>query len=136
MRIWPYFVMAALVAPLATADKLTFDERVELTRGLMAEYATVKQFLPRSKKALPFEASGTYDKQRLEAAGKEYGPAARVGDLVQVTKVDIEDDKIVLQINGGFKGGRKWYRNVQVGMGPTMTPIGSGDSNAPGGTEV
>jgi len=136
MRIWPYFVMAALVAPLATADKLTFDERVELTRGLMAEYATVKQFLPRSKKALPFEASGTYDKQRWEAAGKEYGPAARVGDLVQVTKVDIEDDKIVLQINGGFKGGRKWYRNVQVGMGPTMTPIGSGDSNAPGGTEV
>jgi hypothetical protein len=29
----------------------------------MAEYATVKAFLPRSKKPLPFESSGSYDKK-------------------------------------------------------------------------
>ena len=48
---------------------------------------------------------------------RESGPAARNGDLVQVTKIDIGDDKLVLQINGGFKGGRKWYQGVQIGMG-------------------
>jgi hypothetical protein len=130
-------VSVALAGSATAADKLTFDDRVELTRGLTAEYATVKQFLPRSKKPLPFQSSGNYDKTRWEDAGKEYGPAARVGDLVQITKISIEDDKIVMQINGGFKGGRKWYQGVQVGMGTTTSPIGGlGDSNAPGGTVV
>ncbi|HZT31748.1 MAG TPA: hypothetical protein VFA33_17810 [Bryobacteraceae bacterium] len=137
MRSWyAAAITLAMVAPLAGADKLTLDDRVELTRGLMAEYATVKQFLPRSKKPLPFSSAGKYDKAVWEGAGKEYGPAARVGDLVQITKVSIENDKIVLQINGGFKGGRKWYQGVSVGMGPTMSPIGGGDSNAPGGTVI
>src|SRR6266545_4677846 len=104
MRFW---LPAILLLPLAAqAEKLSWDDRVELTRGLTAEYATVKQFLPRSKKNLEFDGAGTYDKSKWEEAGKEFGPAARVGDLVQITKIEINDTSIVLQINGGFKGGR------------------------------
>jgi hypothetical protein len=56
---------------------------------------------------------------------------------VQVTKVDIGDDKLVLQINGGFKGGRKWYQGVQIGMGGSTAPVSTNsDSNAPGGTSI
>src|SRR5512147_1191129 len=46
--------------PLPGDQKLTFDERVELMRGLMAEYATAKTFLPRSKKSLQVETNGTF----------------------------------------------------------------------------
>jgi hypothetical protein len=56
--------------------------------------------------------------------------------LVQVTRIEIEDDKIVLQINGGFKGGRKWYQGVQIGMGGNTAPISNNDTNAPGGTAI
>lgn len=137
MRGWPPIVAAlALLSPMAGAEKLTFEDRVELTRGLTAEYATVKQFLPRSKKPLPFEASGDWDKKKWEEIGKEYGPAARVGDLVKITKLSIEDDKLVLEINGGFKGGRKWYERIQVGMGTSTAPIATGNSNAPAGTSI
>jgi hypothetical protein len=119
---------------------LTIDDRVELTRGLTAEYANVKVLLPRSKKALEFDArSGAYDKQEWSAIAKESGPAARTGDTVQVTKVDLFDDHILLQINGGFKGGRKWYQGVQVtgGMGGSQVPMNNtNDSNAPGGTSI
>ena len=70
-------------------------------------------------------------------SGKQLGPAARPGDLVQVTKVDIDDDKIVLEINGGAKGKRKWYQNVEVGMGNSTTPINSQQNTAaPGGTTI
>src|SRR5207302_11255136 len=64
---------------------------------------------------------------------------ARNGDLVQVTKVEIESDRIVLQINGGFKGGKKWYEGVQMsgGVGGAQVPIGNrNDTNAPGGTSI
>lgn len=118
------------------AAKLTQEQRVELMRGLMAEYATVKAPLPRSKKPLPFDAAGTWDKAKWDEAGKEFGPAARVGDLVQITKVAIEDDKILLEINGGLKGGRKWYERIEVGMGGRTSPIGNQVSNPTAGTNL
>jgi hypothetical protein len=132
-------VVALLPGLLSAGNQLTWEDRVELTRGLTAEYATVKILLPRSKKALEFDSNGSYDKNAWAEVAKESGPAARTGDLVQVTKIDIEDDKIVLQINGGYKGGRKWYQGVQIsgGMGGTNVPLDRGnDSNAPGGTSI
>jgi hypothetical protein len=136
MRIWAA-CLAILSAPLLHGqDKLTEGDRIELTRGLTAEYATVKQFLPRSKKPLPFESTGTYDKKVWASAGKEYGPAARVGDLVQVTRIVIDADKLVLVINGGFKGGHKWYQGVQIGMGGGTTPISQNASNSTAGTTI
>jgi len=123
------------------ADKLTMDDRIEIIRGMTAEYAKVKVLLPRSKKALEFDASkGTYDKKGWTEIAKESGPAARTGDTVQITKVDIGPDHILLQINGGFKGGRKWYDGVSIGAGPSTTPtqvpMGNNDTNAPGGTSI
>ena len=55
---------------------------------------------------------------------------------MQITKVDIGDDKITFEINHGMKGGRHWYQNVQIGMGGATTPIAQGDSNAPNGTSI
>src|ERR1035438_7213136 len=111
MRAWTavFAIFVTLTPLLSGADKLTEQDRIELVRGLLAEYATVKQLLPRAKKALPFESTGSFDKK-------------------------------VWQINGGFNGGRKWYEGAQIGGGigggGSMTPLGKGDSNAPGGTTI
>ncbi len=134
-------LIVALAAPLFAADKLSFDDRVELVRGLMAEYGKSKVLIPRSKKNLAVETDGRYDKQEWASIAKDSGPAARMGDLVQITKVDIGADRIVLQLNGGFNGGRHWYDSVQVGMGPagntnTVPMSGNNDVNAPGGTTI
>lgn len=132
-------VLATLAAAGAPQKQrpLTAEERIELIRGLTAEFATARVVLPRSKKPLALETSGAYDKADWQALGREHGPAARVGDLVQVTKVSLEDDRIVLEINGGFRGGRKWYERVQVGVGTRTAPLATGPySAAPGGTSI
>jgi hypothetical protein len=140
MRALAAALILTVLPPWAFAEKLTFEDRVELTRGLMAEYATVKVLLPRSKKALEFDSSGGYDKKAWAEIAKESGPAARTGDSVQITKIDIGSDRIELQINGGFKGGRHWYDGVSIGMGPSanpnQVPVNRNDSNAPGGTSI
>ena len=82
-----FVVIAVLTALPALAQKLVFEDRVEITRGLMAEYGAVKVLLPHSKKALEFDSNGTFDKKAWAAIAKESGPAARVGDTVQITKV-------------------------------------------------
>jgi hypothetical protein len=132
-------VLAAFVAVTAVygdSKKLTFDQRVEIMRGLTAEYATVKSYLPKSKKALPFESSGTFDKAKWEEMGRALGPAARIGDRVQITHVDIDDDKIVLEINNGQKSGKKWTDRIEIGMGGGTRPISQPNTNAPAGTSI
>jgi hypothetical protein len=127
------FTSLLLTATLAFAanEKLTPEQRVELIRGLSSEYATVKLMLPRSKSALEYDLGGrtNANKDKWDEAAKEKGPAARPGDLVQITKVEIDNDKITFEINGGLKSGRKWYDNVSVGTGNRGVPI-----NNPSGT--
>ena len=97
--------------------KLTDEEKLTLVRGLSAEYAKVKVFLPRSKRALKMKSDGSYDKADWKETGMEFGPVARVDDLVQVTHVDVEENRIVFEIDGGFKPKGKWYQRVEVGGG-------------------
>jgi hypothetical protein len=133
-------LLFSTLAPLgARADqKLTEDDRIEILRGLLSEYATVKAYLPRSKKPLPYDASGNWDKETWQQMGQQFGPAARVGDLVQITHIDIDSDKIILEINNGMKAAKgAWKNHVQIGMGPTMSPINQQqNSNAPSGTSI
>jgi hypothetical protein len=126
----------ALTVPLRSSDKIRFDERVELVRGLMAEYVTVKQPLPRSKKPLPFAADGSFDKKKWAAATAEFGPAARLGDLVQFTKVTIEESKILLEINGGLRSGRKWYDGIELGVGGANNGASKREIKATTGTII
>jgi hypothetical protein len=133
----PSRILLAFAAVSLSAEKLTDDQRIEILRGMTAEYATVKTYLPRSKKPLEVQSTGQYDKAAWQEIGKEFGPAARVGDLIQITKVNIESDKLILEINGGMKGKRKWFENVEVGMGGRTRPINSGQNTAaPGGTTI
>lgn len=118
------------------ADKLSFDERVEIERGLNAEYATAKVILPHSKKPLVIHSDGTYDKTEWDDALRETGPAARLGDQIQITSVKIESNKILLDINGGFKGTGHWYDHVEVGMGGGMSQPGSPNGPPANGSRV
>jgi hypothetical protein len=111
----------------ARADKLSMDERLEIERGLVAEFATAKVILPRSKKPLVIESTGQYDKDAWEKALREDGPAARLGDQIQITRVEIEAKKIIFEINGGTRSGH-WYDHVEIGMGGTTSPVSTNQS--------
>lgn len=109
-------VMLAALALQADTKKLTEDQRRELVRGLTAEWALAKVALPMSKKPLPFDSLGTWDEEIWRDANYKNGPAARPGDMVQITKVEVDGDKIKIEINDGSKKGSFWD-HVQIGGG-------------------
>jgi len=120
----------------ADSKKLTEDQRIEILRGLSSEYAKIKVLLPRSKKILEISSDGTWDHDVWQASFKELGPAGRIGDLIQVTHVEIDKDRIILELNGGSKVKRKFLDHVQIGMGTQTSPVTGPATNAPGGTTL
>ena len=129
-------VLLLPAALFSKEKKLTVDERMTLLRGLTAEDAKAKVLIPRSKKSLAIEPTGKWDKDAWEKANVEFGSAARVGEMVQITKVKIEDDRVELELNHGLKTGPKWYERVEVGMGNSSTPISGRDNVAKAGTNM
>jgi hypothetical protein len=121
---------------LHPSDKLTDDEKIALVRDLTAEYAVVKAPLPRSHKPLEFPSDGNYDKSEWAKAAQTGGTAARLGDKIQITRVALDGDHMVLEINGGLKDGSKWTDHVQIGMGVGTRPIAQTDATAKSGTYI
>ncbi|MCZ2154193.1 MAG: hypothetical protein LC114_09915 [Bryobacterales bacterium] len=131
---------AALLPSCLRADnphRLRDEDKIVLLRSLMAEYATAKILIPRSKKALTVEQDGRYNPQEWQTAGDKNGIAARAGDLVQFTKVNIADNRIEFELNGGL-GGRKWYHGLEIGMGSSgrTMPVANQGLNVAGGTKM
>jgi hypothetical protein len=56
-----------------------------------------------------------------------YGPAIKPGDPVQISWVQIKDDHIHFELNGGPVHRKKWYQKVQIsgGTGVPVTPGGN-----------
>ncbi len=123
---------------LAAKEKITDQQRAYLIREMTAEHGTAKMVIPRSKKALALRPAGGYDEDQWLDAIDENGPAARVGDLVEITKVEFKGNRLVIELNHGIKGGRKWWHRVQVsGTSNRGTNLGQGSSvYAPGGTKL
>jgi hypothetical protein len=139
---WTIVTSAAAVlfaAPFPAAAKVSPERKIELIRDFTAEMGTVQIMLPRSKNALDILPDGTYETSAWAAAMREYGVAARLGDMVQITGVEVTDKRLALTINYGLKGGRKWWHRIQLsgGNGQRNDDLERlSQSNAPGGTEI
>jgi len=132
-------VLAGLIAVgglQADTKKLSREQKIELLRGLDAEWAVAKVPLPMSKKPLPVDSVGGRDVKKWEESLYKDGPAARVGDMVQITKVEINDDSIKLEINDGTKKGSFWDRVQIGGTAGTAPPINRPKTNAAAGTSI
>jgi hypothetical protein len=137
MRLFISISAILLAASSLQADtkKLTQEQRRELVRGLTAEWGTAKIVLPVSKKPLPFDSLGGWDEEAWKNENYKNGPAARPGDMVQITKVEVDDDKIKLELNDGSKKGSFWD-HVQIGGSTTTAPVDRPRTNGMVGTSI
>jgi hypothetical protein len=110
--------------PAATAkENYMTDPRVALIRGLDREIAVAKVPLPAGKRGVVISQEGELEQGRAAEQLRSNGISVRPGMPVEITKIDFHDDKIVFEINGGGKSGKKWYQHIEIGMGPVMQPL-------------
>ena len=109
--------------PACAKEAMTQKSRIDLIRGLVKEIAVTKVALPRGKRGVVVDAQGGLDKGAEDAQLRENGLAVRPGMPVEITRITFKSDRLVFDINGGGKKGKKWYQRIEVGMGNTTTPI-------------
>jgi hypothetical protein len=115
-------VLGAQLAWAKKADAAR-DARLALIKGLAHEVAVTKVPLPRGKKGIFLDAQGQVDQAKADAELGTNGAAIRAGMPIQITKIEFKAKRIVFEINGGGKKGKKWYQRIEIGIGGTTRPI-------------
>ncbi len=131
LREWPglkglALVFAVLFLPgtlQASNRELSRDTRIALIRGLSSEIAVTKVTLPRGKHGVSVDEKGVLDKEDADKELHENGPAINPGMPVNITRLVFKSNRIIFEINGGGKSGKKWYQHIEVGMGGATMPI-------------
>ena len=116
-------LLGAAAAPAKEKPNPARDSRIALIRGLGHEVAVTKVALPRGKRGVVVNAQGEMDKKKAEEEMRMNGAAIRPGMPVQITKMEFKGDRMVLELNGGGRSGKKWYQRIEVGVGTTTSPV-------------
>ena len=125
----PLFAQATKSPDPNQAVKMTGQTRLMVMRSLESERVFARIVLPQGDKGIKIKngvVSPSEEKIAREVA--EFGTAAKPGDRCVITDVQIKDNLIVVELNGGSKKHQKWYQHIQVGAGGGMTQIPGGPS--------
>jgi len=115
----------------------TLQERskLDLIRYVSGEFAKAIKPLPAGKEGFHVSVGKPLEAEQLDRAVATHGPAINTGDNVQITKLEFRDHQIIVDVNGGGRGKRRWRDHIQVGIGggyPTMQSTSTQDQGPPG----
>lgn len=116
---------------------MTKETRMMVIRDLNAEHVFARTFFPMGQKGLALK-NGKIEPgpEKIQELLADHGSAAKPGDRIMITNVEIRDRYIHFEINGGPKKKSKWYQHLEVGgMGGT-TPVAPPDDSIPHGSYV
>jgi hypothetical protein len=123
----------------ANAPRISKESRYQIIREFETQLVYARTSFPMGKKGLLLKdgvISPNGEQLRQDLA--LWGPAVKPGDPAHISYVQIKDDHIHFEINGGPTRRKKWYQRVEI-SGANGTPVTSGQDEAqanPHGTFV
>jgi hypothetical protein len=118
---------------------LTEQHRLELIRTFNSDLVYIRTPFPMGKTGLTLKngkvsPSGDLLQRQLAL----WGPSVKPGDRAIITRMDMKNDRIHFEINGGPVKKEKWYQHLQVGVGGGEVSPGGGQDpiNNPRGSYV
>jgi hypothetical protein len=97
------------------APRMSRQTRYEIIRDFETQLVYARTAFPMGSKGLRLKGGVTTPNgQELLQMLALWGPAVRPGDPAQISFVQIKDDHIHFDINGGAMRRKKWYQHIQV----------------------
>jgi hypothetical protein len=104
----------------AKATTLQEYSKLQLIRYVSGEFAKATRNLPAGKDGFLHYVGKPLSQEQLDRAVATHGTAVHIGDSAQITKLEFRDHSIVVDVNGGGRGKRRWRDHIQFGMGGTI----------------
>jgi hypothetical protein len=116
----------------SNAPHITRQTRLEVIRDFEMQVVYARTAFPMGMKGLQLrEGTVTPNGEELRQDLALFGPAVKPGDPAQISFVQIKEDHIHFEINGGPVRRKKWYQRIQV-SGTGGTPVaGSPNESQP-----
>lgn len=119
---------APAIAP--NAPRMSKQTRYEIIRDFETQIVYARTAFPVGSKGLKLQNGVTSPNgEELTKELALWGPALRPGDPAHISYVQIKDDHIHLEINGGPVRRKKWYRRIEISAGPGDTPVNTSPPN-------
>ncbi|HWY42689.1 MAG TPA: hypothetical protein VNX66_04290 [Candidatus Sulfotelmatobacter sp.] len=121
--------------PVHKSATLQEESKLALIRFVSGEFAKASKSLPAGKEGFLVYADKPLNTQQLDHTVATHGAAVHVGDNVQITKLDFKDHVIIVDVNGGGRGKKRFLDHLQIGMGGTPVPtstVASENQGPPG----
>jgi len=117
------------------SKKATLQEssKLDLIRYVSGEFAKAAKSLPAGKEGFLLYAEKPVNPDLLERAVATHGAAVHVGEQVQITKLEFRDHTIVVDVNGGGRGKKRFLDHIQIGMSGAPTMRSSTEAQDVGG---
>src|SRR5712691_1257481 len=115
-------------------QRLTPESRLALIRYVSVDVARSVTQLPAGKAGLYVKAGQPINDEVLDRAVATHGAAINAGDSVQLTRLEIRDKDILIDINGGGRGKRRLRDRIHIDLGgiPTATTTTTNPNQTPG----
>jgi len=108
------------------------DSKLELIRYVSGEFAKAAKALPAGKEGFLQYVEKPLNQELLDRAVATHGAAVHAGEQVQITKLDFHDHTIIVDVNGGGRGKKRFMDRVHIEMGGVPTMRGSGEAQQTG----
>lgn len=112
----------AKAASAGKNTRLQDNSKLALIRYVSGEFAKAVKPLPAGKEGFLVYVGKPVNTELLDRAVATHGAAVNTGDNVQITKLEFRDHQIVVDLNGGGRGKRRWRDHLQIGIGGASTP--------------
>lgn len=117
--------------PIPTnAPRMSRQTRLEIIRDFETQILYARTAFPMGAKGLKLKNGVTSPNgMELQQALALWGPAIKPGDPAHISFVQIKDDHIHFDLNGGPVHRKKWYQHIQV-AGANGTPVQMGPNES------
>ncbi len=129
--------IAVLLATLAVPafGQINRDARFEILRTVLAEQASARIVLPFGNDGIELSDTGQVNQEKLQKSMKEDGASIQIEQVVTVTEITFDDDKIDVELDNGGKNKKSFWDRIEVGVGAgdrTVSPDRDDPSKAKG----
>ncbi len=113
-------------APIpANAPQISKQTRYEIIRDFETQLVYARTAFPIGVKGLQLKDGAiTTNHEELQQALALWGPAIKPGDPAHISFVQIKNDHIHFEINGGPVHRKKWYQHIEVSGTGGAVPMG------------